>query len=123
MAHLSMPGGSPVLKLTRSAHNLSNKTLFDVEQNTLVPTAVYDVVPGDKFNLGSSALIRTTALIKPAFTIDLEAKSISAYCSYRTLWKPFEDFFSGGRTGNSKVPLPVFKFCNATTNNGMPYNI
>ena len=118
-----MPGGSPVLKLTRSAHNLSNKTLFDVEQNTLVPTAVYDVVPGDKFNLGSSALIRTTALIKPAFTIDLEAKSISAYCSYRTLWKPFEDFFSGGRTGNSKVPLPVFAFCHATTNNGMPYNI
>ena len=43
MAHLSMPGGSPVLKLTRSAHNLSNKTLFDVEQNTLVPTAVYKV--------------------------------------------------------------------------------
>nr|USL90257.1 MAG: major capsid protein [Microviridae sp.] len=123
MAHLSMPGGSPVLKLTRSAHNLSNKTLFDVEQNTLVPTAVYDVVPGDKFNLGSSALIRTTALIKPAFTIDLEAKSISAYCSYRTLWKPFEDFFSGGRTGNSKVPLPVFTFCHATTNNGLPYNI
>lgn len=118
-----MPGGSPVLKLTRSAHNLSNKTLFDVEQNTLVPTAVYDVVPGDKFNLGSSALIRTTALIKPAFTIDLEAKSISAYCSYRTLWKPFEDFFSGGRTGTSKVPLPVFAFCHATTNNGMPYNI
>ena len=123
MAHLSMPGGSPVLKLTRSAHNLSNKTLFDVEQNTLVPTAVYDVVPGDKFNLGSSALIRTTALIKPAFTIDLEAKSISAYCSYRTLWKPFEDFFSGGRTGNAKIPLPVFAFCHATTNNGMPYNI
>nr|USL90224.1 MAG: major capsid protein [Microviridae sp.] len=123
MAHLSMPGGSPVLKLTRSAHNLSNKTLFDVEQNTLVPTAVYDVVPGDKFNLGSSALIRTTALIKPAFTIDLEAKSISAYCSYRTLWKPFEDFFSGGRTGNSKVPLPVFTLCHKTTNNGMPYNI
>lgn len=118
-----MPGGSPVLKLTRSAHNLSNKTLFDVEQNTLVPTAVYDVVPGDKFNLGSSALIRTTALIKPAFTIDLEAKSISAYCSYRTLWKPFEDFFSGGRTGNSKVPLPVFTLCHATTNNGKPYNI
>lgn len=118
-----MPGGSPVLKLTRSAHNLSNKTLFDVEQNTLVPTAVYDVVPGDKFNLGSSALIRTTALIKPAFTIDLEAKSISAYCSYRTLWKPFEDFFSGGRTGSAKIPLPVFKFCNTTTNNGKPYNI
>lgn len=118
-----MPGGSPVLKLTRSAHNLSNKTLFDVEQNTLVPTAIYDVVPGDKFNLGSSALIRTTPLIKPAFTIDLEAKSISAYCSYRTLWKPFEDFFSGGRTGNAKIPLPVFNFCNATTNNGKPYNV
>lgn len=123
MAQLHMDGGQPVLKLTRSSFNLSNKTLFDVEQNTLVPTAVYDVVPGDKFKLGSSALIRTTALVKPAFTIDLKGKSISAYVSYRTIWKPFEDFFSGGRTGNKQIPLPVFAFCHATTNNGKPYNL
>lgn len=123
MAQLHMEGGQPVLKLTRSSFNLSNQTLFDVEQNTLVPTAVYDVVPGDKFKLGSSALIRTTALVKPAFTIDLKAKSISAYVSYRTIWKPFEDFFSGGRTGNKQIPLPVFTFCHATSNNGKPYNL
>lgn len=123
MAQLHMDGGQPVLKLTRSSFNLSNKTLFDVEQNTLVPTAVYDVVPGDKFKLGSSALIRTTALVKPAFTIDLKGKSISAYVSYRTIWKPFEDFFSGGRTGNKQIPLPVFTFCHATSNNGKPYNL
>lgn len=123
MAQLHMEGGQPVLKLTRSSFNLSNQTLFDVEQNTLVPTAVYDVVPGDKFKLGSSALIRTTALVKPAFTIDLKGKSISAYVSYRTIWKPFEDFFSGGRTGNKQIPLPVFTFCHATTNNGKPYNL
>lgn len=123
MAQLHMEGGQPVLKLTRSSFNLSNQTLFDVEQNTLVPTAVYDVVPGDKFKLGSSALIRTTALVKPAFTIDLKAKSISAYVSYRTIWKPFEDFFSGGRTGNKQIPLPVFSFCHRTTNNGKPYNL
>lgn len=108
MSQLKMNGGMPQLKLTRSSHNLSNTTCFDVEQGWLVPTAVYDCVPGDRFNLGSQALIRTTALIKPAFTVNLQAKSASFFVAYRTIWKAFEDFFSGGRSGNAKVALPVF---------------
>lgn len=108
MSQLKMNDGMPQLKLTRSSHNLSNTTCFDVEQGWLVPTAVYDCVPGDRFNLGSQALIRTTALIKPAFTVNLQAKSASFFVAYRTIWKGFEDFFSGGRSGNAKIPLPVF---------------
>ena len=103
-----MNDGMPQLKLTRSSHNLSNTTCFDVEQGWLVPTAVYDCVPGDRFNLGSQALIRTTSLVKPAFTVNLQAKSASFFVAYRTIWKAFEDFFSGGRSGNAKIPLPVF---------------
>lgn len=108
MSQLKMNNGMPQLKLTRSSHNLSNTTCFDVEQGWLVPTAVYDCVPGDRFNLSSQALVRTTALIKPAFTINLQAKSASFFVAYRTVWKAFEDFFSGGRSGNAKIPLPVF---------------
>ncbi len=108
MSQLRMNDGMPQLKLTRSSHNLSNTTCFDVEQGWLVPTAVYDCVPGDRFNLSSQALIRTTALIKPAFTVNLQAKSASFFVAYRTIWKAFEDFFSGGRSGNAKIPLPVF---------------
>ena len=108
MSQLKINDGMPQLKLTRSSHNLSNTTCFDVEQGWLVPTAVYDCVPGDRFNLGSQALIRTTALIKPAFTANLQAKSASFFVAYRTIWKAFEDFFSGGRSGNAKIPLPVF---------------
>lgn len=108
MSQLKINDGMPQLKLTRSSHNLSNTTCFDVEQGWLVPTAVYDCVPGDRFNLGSQALIRTTALIKPAFTVNLQAKSASFFVAYRTIWKAFEDFFSGGRSGNAKVALPVF---------------
>jgi len=108
MSQLKMNDGMPQLKLTRSSHNLSNTTCFDVEQGWLVPTAVYDCVPGDRFNLSSQALIRTTALIKPAFTVNLQAKSASFFVAYRTIWKAFEDFFSGGRSGNAKIPVPVF---------------
>ena len=72
MSQLKMNDGMPQLKLTRSSHNLSNTTCFDVEQGWLVPTAVYDCVPGDRFNLGSQALIRTTALIKPAFIVNIK---------------------------------------------------
>ena len=108
MSQLKMNDGMPTLKLTRSSHNLSNTTCFDVEQGWLVPTAVYDCIPGDRFNLGSLVLIRTTPLVKPAFTVNLQGKSASFFVPYRTVWKPFEDFFSGGRSGNAKVILPVF---------------
>ena len=108
MSQLKMNNGMPQLKLTRSSHNLSNTTCFDVEQGWLVPTAVYDCIPGDRFNLGSQMLVRTTPLVKPAFTVNLQAKSSSFFIPYRLIWKPFEDFFSGGRSGNAKVMLPVF---------------
>lgn len=123
MAQLQWHDGMPQLKLTRSSFNLSNKTLFDVDFGRLVPTAVYDVVPGDKFNLGSSCLIRTTPLVKPAFTVNLKAKTISAYVSYRTVWKPFEDFFSGGRTGNKKVPLPFLAISSSNIDYLQPYSL
>lgn len=108
MAKLKFNGGSPELKLDRSFFNLSNFTMFDCEQGQLIPTAAYDCVPGDKFNLSTSSLIRTTPLIKPAFTVDLMQKTASFFVAYRTLYKEFEEFFSGGRTGNKIVPLPVF---------------
>ena len=107
MAKLKFNGGSPELKLDRSSFNLSNFTMFDCEQGQLIPTAVYDCVPGDKFNLSTSSLVRTTPLIKPAFTVDLMQKTASFFVAYRTLFKDFEDFFSGGRSGNKVVPLPV----------------
>ena len=107
MAKLKFNGGSPELKLERSSFNLSNFTMFDCEQGQIIPTAVYDCVPGDKFNLSTSSLVRTTPLIKPAYTVDLMQKTASFFVAYRTLYKEFEDFFSGGRTGNKIVPLPV----------------
>ena len=99
MAQLRFNGGQPHLTLDRNSFNLSNYTMFDVDQGRLVPTAVYDCVPGDRFNLGTSYLVRTTPLVKPAFTVDLKCKSASFFVPYRIIWKDFENFFSGGRTG------------------------
>lgn len=107
MANLKFNGGSPELKLDRSSFNLSNFTMFDCEQGQLIPTAAYDCVPGDKFNLSSSSLVRTTPLVKPAFTVDLMQKTASFFVAYRTLYEDFEEFFSGGRSGNKVVPLPA----------------
>ena len=107
MAILKFNGGSPELKLDRSSFNLSNFTMFDCEQGQLIPTAAYDCVPGDKFNLSSSSLVRTTPLVKPAFTVDLMQKTASFFVAYRTLYEDFEEFFSGGRSGNKVVPLPA----------------
>ena len=84
MANLKFNGGSPELKLDRSSFNLSNFTMFDCEQGQLIPTAAYDCVPGDKFNLSSSSLVRTTPLVKPAFTVDLMQKTASFFVAYQS---------------------------------------
>lgn len=110
MATLKFSDGRPSLNLVRSAHNLSNIKIMDCNSGDLIPTAIYDCVPGDKFILSSDVLIRTTPLIKPSPVVNLKAKTASFFTAYRTVWKPFEDFFSGGRTGNKTVPLPVVRF-------------
>lgn len=96
----------PHLELSRSGFNLSNIKIFDCQQNRLIPTAVYDCVPGDNFSLGVKSLVRTSPLIRPAFTSNLKKKNASFFCAYRTLWKDFEKFYSGGRTGDKHFPLP-----------------
>ena len=114
MANLRFNGGSPELKLDRSSFNLSNFIMFDCEQGQLIPTAAYDCVPGDKFNLSSSSLVRTSPLVKPAFTVDLMQKTASFFVAYRTLFKDFEEFFSGGHSGNKVVALPGLNFTRFT---------
>uniref|UniRef100_A0AAU8BA35 Major capsid protein n=1 Tax=Dulem virus 204 TaxID=3145681 RepID=A0AAU8BA35_9VIRU len=96
----------PHLELNRSSFNLSNTKIFDCQQNRLIPTAIYDCVPGDNFLLGVKSLVRTSPLVRPAFTSNLKKKNASFFCAYRTLWKDFENFYSGGRTGDEHYPLP-----------------
>lgn len=102
----------PHLELSRSGFNLSNVKIFDCQQNRLIPTAIYDCVPGDHFRLGVKSLVRTSPLIRPAFTCELKKKNASFFCAYRTLWKDFEKFYSGGRTGDKHYPLPVVSIGN-----------
>lgn len=105
MANLSF-SPSPHLELSRSGFNLSNIKVFDCQQNRLIPTAVYDCVPGDNFSLGCKSLVRTNPLVRPAFTSNLKKKNASFFVAYRTIWKDFEKFYSGGRTGDKHFPLP-----------------
>lgn len=105
MANISF-SPSPHLELSRSGFNLSNIKIFDCQQNRLIPTAVYDCVPGDNFSLGCKSLVRTNPLVRPAFTSNLKKKNASFFVAYRTVWKDFEKFYSGGRTGDKHIPLP-----------------
>lgn len=109
MANLSF-SPKPHLEISRSGFNLSNLKIFDCQQNRLIPTAIYDCVPGDNFSLGSQSLVRTSPLVRPAFTSNLKKKNASFFVAYRTLWKDFEKFYSGGRTGDKHYPLPALNY-------------
>lgn len=108
--NLTFDNGMPVLKTSRSAFDLSNEYNFDCDYSRAIPVDFYDCIPGDKFNLSNSCLIRTNPLIKPAYTLGLKGKFRSFFVPYRIIYKKFEDMFTGGRDGKTVVPIPVIRY-------------
>lgn len=110
MAHLTFDNGQPILKAERSAFDLSNEYDFDVDYSRCVPVDFHDCIPGDNFNMSNRCLIRTNPLIKPAFTFGLKGKFRSFFVPYRIVYQKFEKMFTGGRSGNAKIPMPVINY-------------
>ena len=51
--------------MKRSKFNLSHYKLLTFDQGELVPCSLVEVLPGDTFQMASSALIRVTPLLAP----------------------------------------------------------
>lgn len=90
----------------RNKFNLSFQNKLTMRFGELVPFMVQDVIPGDRFKVGSSHVIRMQPTIAPI----MQNVNINKYYFYvpnRLLWSDWEEFITGGVNGTSSVDIPL----------------
>jgi hypothetical protein len=92
--------------MKRSKHNLSNYKLATMDMGKLVPVQLQEVLPGDTFQLSSSALVRVSPMVAPVMhpcTVRLHHWFVPT----RVLWDQWEDFITGGPDNNNADVIPT----------------
>lgn len=86
-----------------SAFNLSHSRKFSFEPGKLYPTLMQEVLPGDRWNADTNALVRFQPLVHPMMhLVDVYSYSFfqpARRCMART---KFETFITGGNKGDGK---------------------
>jgi hypothetical protein len=90
----------------RSKHDLSHYKLFTCNQAELVPIAVQEVLPGDTFQMSTSALVRVSPLIAPVMH-PVHATIQHYFVPYRLIMDDWESFITGGETGADATTFPT----------------
>jgi len=92
----------------RSMFDLSYEKKFTCDMGQLIPVLCEEVVPGDIFTIANQAIIRFQPLVAPVL------HEINMYTHYffvpnRLMWDDWEDFISGGVTGDLTPALPYWE--------------
>lgn len=87
--------------------NLSHENKLTMNMGKLVPFLLQEIVPGDKFRVNSEIMMRLAPMLAPVM------HRVDVYTHYffvpnRLVWNEFEDFITGGRTGNLEPVAPFF---------------
>jgi len=90
----------------RSKFDLSHYKQFTCNQGELVPIAVQEVLPGDSFQMSTSALVRLSPLVAPVMH-PVHASIQHFFVPYRLVMDDFESFITGGETGADATTFPT----------------
>ncbi|AXH73153.1 MAG: major capsid protein [Microviridae sp.] len=93
------------MKLRRHTHDLSYTNTLTAKAGILVPCGHTEILPGDTFNMKTSALIRVQPLNKPLMH-EVECRVHHWFVPNRILWGGWEDFITGV-TDHVTTPIPV----------------
>lgn len=113
----------PEMKASRTRFNRDQTILTTFDSGKLIPFYVDEVLPGDTFNVNTSAIIRMTTPKYPVFD-DAFIDFYYFYCPNRILWDDFKKFMGEVEstpwmpTKDYKVPQIIM---NGTKENGYPY--
>lgn len=97
------------LKKPRSnTFNLSHDRKMSLKMGQIVPILCTECVPGDKFNIQTSQLLRMAPMIAPIM------HQITCYTHFffvpnRLLWDNWESFITGGEDGMDNSVFPYFE--------------
>lgn len=92
--------------MKRNKFNLSHYRLLTGDMGELLPCGLMEVLPGDTFQMASSALVRLSPLVAPV----MHPVGISLHHWFvpnRLLWDKWEDFITGGEDGLDASVHPV----------------
>lgn len=90
----------------RNLFSLSHYRLLTGKMGYLYPVAGMEVLPGDTFQMATSAFLRFSPLVAPVMT-PVTVKIHHWYVPLRLVWDESEDFITGGPDGTS-VPTPPY---------------
>lgn len=97
--------------------DLSHDKMLTAQMGKLYPVLCQEMVPGDRFRVQSDMMCRTVPLVSPAFG------SLKAYVHYffvpnRLLWDQWEDFITGGETGEDRLVPPYVSYADLIKDTG-----
>ena len=95
--------------MKRAKFNLSHYKLLTFDQGELVPCSLVEVLPGDTFQMASSALIRVTPLLAPVMH-PVQVRIHHWFVPHRLVWDDWEKFITGGPDGFDASVFPTVDF-------------
>lgn len=92
--------------MRRHKHTLSNYRLATFDMGQLIPVGLVEALPGDTFQLSTSAVLRLSPLAAP-LQHPVTARVHHFYVPHRTVFPEWEDFITGGPDGDDATALPT----------------
>lgn len=99
-----------------SVFDLSYDKKFTCDMGQLIPVLCEEMVPGDFFKVGNQSIIRFQPLVAPVLH-EINQYVHYFFIPYRILWDKWEDFISGGVTGDLTPTIP--RWDDAVLNNAI----
>lgn len=99
----------PKTRQKRSNFNLSHDLKLSLDMGKCVPILCQEVIPGDKFNIHSSSMLRLAPLVSPVMH-KINVMQEFFFVPNRILWENWETFITGSKNGK-QLPsdeLPSF---------------
>jgi hypothetical protein len=97
----------PLRRPKKNVFDLSHDVKLSLDMGQLIPIYVEDIVPGDKFRVRTEVMLRFAPMLAPIMH-RVNVFTHFFFVPYRLLWKDWEDFITGGRTGTVSPVFPRY---------------
>lgn len=95
----------PLRRPKKNVFDLSHDVKLSLDMGQLIPIYVEDIIPGDKFRVRTEIMLRFAPMLAPIMH-RVNVFTHFFFVPYRLLWKDWEDFITGGRTGTVSPVFP-----------------
>lgn len=97
----------PLRRPKKNVFDLSHDVKLSLDMGQLIPIYVEDIIPGDKFRVRTEVMLRFAPMLAPIMH-RVNVFTHFFFVPYRLLWKDWEDFITGGKTGNASPIFPRY---------------